>query len=198
MEPLRAFFEQLAQEWDDLQENNRDEILNQLLSPFDHLIRPCFSMLEVGTGTGAMIPILSSRYPSLQITSIDLATAMLTRARQRCENARLVQANVHHLPFTDHRFDIVLCHNSFPHFWQKEKALIEIKRVLRAKGILLILHEQSRDFVNHIHQNSEADIIHQDILPEGVLLQEMLETCGYQALNIEDNLSHYTVSSRVR
>ncbi len=198
MDPLRAFFEHLAQEWDTLQESNRDEILNQLLQPYDALFHSCDTLLEVGTGTGAMIPILKSRYPGMQITSIDLATAMLSRARQRYRDAFLVQANVHHLPIIDGHFSAVLCHNSFPHFWYKTEALRELRRILQPKGLLFILHEQTRDFVNQIHQNADADIIHQDILPTGAILEEMLEITGYHALSIEDNHLHYTVSARVR
>ncbi|MBN2007017.1 MAG: hypothetical protein JXA21_26945 [Anaerolineae bacterium] len=41
-----------------------------------------------------------------------------------------MQTDVHHLPCATHRavFDVVVCHNSFPHFAQIPLALREVRR----------------------------------------------------------------------
>ena len=83
-------------------------------------------ILEVGTGTGGLLPVLKQHNPSAGITQIDFANAMLVRAQVNRNGDQLVQADVHQLPFAPFTFDLVICHNSFPHFRQKLSALVSI------------------------------------------------------------------------
>ena len=152
MNDLRAYFEELAQRWDGLQPPERQERLRRLLAPFAPLLRTCGAILEVGTGTGALIPCLRGWAPGACLVSIDLAGQMLRRARQRCPGASVVLADVHHPPFGVPGFDLVVCHSSFPHFADKPAALNQLARVLRPGGHLLILHDISRERVNAIHR----------------------------------------------
>lgn len=198
MEPLREFFERLALEWDSSQPPDREKVLHQLLEPFDREISACDSILDVGTGTGMIIPVLKRRYPGGDVTSIDLAIEMLARAQRREPGARLVQADVHTLPFWDESFSAVICHNSFPHFTRKEAVLVELKRVLKPGGRLFILHDLSREKVNAIHQNARSKVIHQDTLPEGQAICQMLERTGFRPLCVEDNETHYVITAQVR
>ena len=123
MDELRTFFENLAREWDKQQPLDRGMVLKQLLTPFRWVLKHANTFLEVGTGTGALIPFLRDWAPDAYLISIDLAGEMLQRALQRCPDAIVVQADVHHLPFVAHGFDLVVCHNSFPHFVDKPAAL---------------------------------------------------------------------------
>lgn len=191
MNHLRAFFENLAREWDLSQPPDRDLILNRLLEPFDQALVQSQSILDVGTGTGAMIPIQYHRYPASPIISVDLAGNMLRLAKRKAPDACLTQADVHALPFRDRNFSCVICHNSFPHFWPKDQALVEIWRGLQVGGNLLILHDISREKVNAIHRNAQVKIIHHDLLPEGNILGQMLSRAGYQLLSLEEDDTHY-------
>lgn len=193
MHRLRAFFEQLALEWDGQQPLDRDATLNRLLQPFDAYFHG--AVLDVGTGTGALIPILQARYPGCRIVSLDLATEMLRRARRRCLQASLVQADVHALPLRANAFHTVVCHNSFPHFWYKQAALGELHRVTAPGGRLLILHDLSRKEVNAIHGGAQAEVIHQDLLPPGAELAGWLEESGFRPDVVEDCASHYIVTA---
>ena len=58
MDPLREFFELLAPKWDAAQPEGREEILNGLFIPFDEVLLKSPTILDVGTGTGSIIPIL--------------------------------------------------------------------------------------------------------------------------------------------
>lgn len=200
MSDLRDYFEQLAQSWDDLQPANRVEVLSQLLTPFESPLSSTQAILEVGTGTGALRIPLQERAPSATIVSIDLARAMLQRARQRCPTAILVQADVHHLPFrfTPPRhsgFDLVVCHNSFPHFADKPAALAELARILRPGGNLLILHDLSREEVNAIH-GAGGEAIQKDLLPPGSEVARMLKEARFTRVQVEDTEERYVVSGR--
>jgi len=196
VDSLRAFFESLAIEWDAQQPSNRGEVLRQILVPFDAELRAANAILEVGTGTGALIPQLRARAPAAHLVSIDLAEAMLQRARKRCPDASLIQCDVHRLPFSSvsiglGAFDLVICHNSFPHFVEPPVAIAEFVRVLRRDGCLLIMHDMGRDQVNAIHRESHTSVIHNDLLPPGEELAKMLENVGFEIINYEDSESRY-------
>jgi len=190
----RQFFEHLAQEWDDRQPADRQVILDQLVSRVRHYLQDGGLLLEVGTGTGGLIPVLQKHFPKSMIISIDFASAMLLRAQKL--NGCVVQVDVHHLSFPDRYFSSVICHNSFPHFKDKLHSLREIKRVLQPRGSLLIMHELSRERVNHIHQTARAVEIHQDLLPPGDELAGWLLQAGFQPTIIEDAQDHYVACAR--
>jgi ubiquinone/menaquinone biosynthesis C-methylase UbiE len=200
MSDLRDYFEELAQSWDDLQPANRGEVLSQLLAPFESLLNSSQAILEVGTGTGALRIPLQQRAPRAGIISIDLAGAMLQRAHRRCPTAILIQADVHHLPFRfavppHSGFDLVVCHNSFPHFADKPAALAELARILRPGASLLILHDLSRKEVNTIHgQGGEA--IRDDLLPPGAQTGRILNEAGFAHVEVEDTEERYVVTGR--
>jgi len=190
---LRAYFEDLAGRWDSFQSSNREEVLRRLLLPLAPLLGVSGAILEVGTGTGALIPCLRAASPTAGLISIDLAGEMVRRARQRCPDAAVVQADAHRLPFAAPRFDLVVCHNSFPHFADKPAALHDLARVLRPGGHLLILHDASRHKVNTVHSGG-GEAIRNDLLPPGEETGYMLVRAGFTDVKIEDTKDHYVVS----
>ena len=182
-------------EWDDRQPLERQAKLEQLLSRFDADFQTAGWVLEVGTGTGGLLPLLKKHYPKPGIIQIDFANAMLVRAKKNHKGDQLVQADVHELPFPDEKFSFVICHNSFPHFKEKVIALREMRRVLQVGGTLLILHELSREKVNDIHRHALAEEIHQDLLPTGDEMRMLLLQSGYNPILIEDHPDHYVVTA---
>jgi ubiquinone/menaquinone biosynthesis C-methylase UbiE len=192
---LRAYFEDLAGRWDSLQPPNRDEVLRRLLKPFAPLLARSEAILEVGTGTGALIACLREHAPGARVVSIDLAGEMLRRARQRCPDAAAVQADVHCPPFATPCFDLVICHNSFPHFADKPAALRSLAHLLRPGGHLFILHDLSREKVNAIHSSGGA-AIQNDLLPPGEETGHMLMQAGFVGVRVEDTDERYVVVGR--
>lgn len=197
MESLRQFFEDLSIEWDDRQPAGRDQLLHDLLAPYDPFFSQCRTILEVGTGTGALIPILRHRYPAANVVSLDFAHHMLTKAEKRQPDAALIQADIHQLPLVSGQFDGLICHNALPHFWWMEEALAEMKRALRAPGHLLIFHDISRDHVNAVHQRARNPIVHGDLLPEGLRLAKMLKTTGLIPLQVTDLSDRYIIYAKL-
>ncbi len=123
MDAWRLFFEHLAAEWDARQPADREEKLDQLITAFDGPITAAKTILDVGTGTGGLLPILRKHNPAAKIIQVDFASAMLLRAQANRNGDQLVQADAHQLPFGPGSFDVVVCHNSFPHFRYKKQAL---------------------------------------------------------------------------
>ncbi len=125
-----------------------DEALRQMIAPFAGIIGSAQAVLEIGTGTGALIPHLNHCAPGVKVISIDLAHGMLRQARQRCPTGWLAEADVRYLPFASGArspFDVIVCHNSFPHFADRQRALSEMQRVLRPGGQLWISWQPRAD-----------------------------------------------------
>lgn len=196
MDAWRLFFEHLAAEWDARQPADREEKLDQLVTSFDGLIMAAGTILEVGTGTGGLLPILRKHNPAAKIIQVDFANAMLMRAQTNCNGNLLVQADAHQLPFVSGLFDVVICHNSFPHFRYKEHALQSLRSVLRSDGQLLILHEISREKVNEVHRRAAAVEIHQDLLPENDEMHQLLAGGGFSEIQIDDSLNRYAAVAK--
>ena len=197
MDSFRQFFEDLSVEWDARQPEGRDQLLHDLLAPYDPFFSQCRTILEVGTGTGALIPILQQRYPDAKVVSLDIAHKMLTKAGKRQPEADLIQADIHHLPLATGGFDALICHNAFPHFWWMDQALTEMKRALKAPGHLLIFHDISREHVNAVHQRAHNPIIHDDLLPEGLRLAKLLKSTGFLPLQVTDLSDRYIIYAKL-
>jgi demethylmenaquinone methyltransferase/2-methoxy-6-polyprenyl-1,4-benzoquinol methylase len=187
---IRRYFEAHARDWDERMPPNYSEVLVDFIHSFAAEFRAAAVTLEVGTGTGALIPVLRTLAPDSHLVSVDFAYGMVSQAQKRIPGACLLQADVHDLPIVSGWVDLVICHNSFPHFEDKPRALREIRRVLRPAGKLMILHNNPREVVNAIHQRIGPPIAG-DLLPTGDAMQALLIDSGFSAVQVEDSSQHY-------
>lgn len=93
------------------------------------------NILDVGCGTGITLNSLQQ----IGCTNLQGVDDNIT-AIEYCNNKTLPiqQANVYKLPFGDGCFDVVLAMDVMEHVQDEQKALYEIKRVLKDDGLLLI------------------------------------------------------------
>jgi SAM-dependent methyltransferase len=101
-------------------------------------------ILDVGCGTGALTPELHSTIHG-SVIGLDLSYPNLAFAKNSSPQGLYTQGNAYDLPFPSNSFDTCLCH--FLLLWLSEplKALVEMARVLRQSGYLLILAEPDYD-----------------------------------------------------
>ncbi len=94
-------------------------------------------VLEVATGTGL---IAKNIYPFAEHTeATDYSAEMIRRAKQGCSSAKLhfsVQ-DMFNLLYADKSFDVVIISNALHIVPSPEKALAEIRRVLKNDGVLI-------------------------------------------------------------
>lgn len=98
---------------------------------------PPGEVLVAGIGTGLDIPHLPVQH---RYTGIDLTRAMLAKAQRRIggRHVRLVQGDVHRLPFPDAHFDSVVLHLILAVVPCPEACLAEAARVLKPGGRVLV------------------------------------------------------------
>lgn len=100
-------------------------------------IRKQDTVLEIGCGTGVFTQQLRKLCRS--ITAVDLSPNMVEQARRRNPGLAIRVASAERLPFTKGTFDAIVCINSFSYILHQQRALREIRRVLKRKGALLII-----------------------------------------------------------
>jgi ubiquinone/menaquinone biosynthesis C-methylase UbiE len=112
---------------------------------------PNFSLLDAGCGTGGMLKVVRERFPAAKLTGLDQSTHALELTAARNTGAQLVPGNVHHLPFPEGSFDVVLSLDVLSSIGSNPlSALREASRVLRPGGTL-ILNVAALEFLKGEH-----------------------------------------------
>jgi len=95
-------------------------------------------ILDIGCGNARNLkPFIEKGF---ECTGIDSSKELITIAKEQVHDAKLLQATATKLPFPDKSFDYVICLAVLHHLKPKdhEKAVKEIKRVLKPEGIAAI------------------------------------------------------------
>ncbi len=100
-------------------------------------------VLDVGCGTGLFAERMRQSLPNAQIVGVDLVEGMLSKGhdrwRKHAAHVAPVQGDSERLPFATGSFDVVTCANSFHHYPHQDRAVKEMKRVLRPGGRLILV-----------------------------------------------------------
>ncbi|MGH9317424.1 MAG: class I SAM-dependent methyltransferase [Thermoanaerobaculia bacterium] len=115
---------------------------------FRHHIRSASRILDCGCGPGSITVGLAQWAPDGETVGIDLGAEQLDGARALArelgvKNVAFRQGSIFDLPFADDSFDVVFSQTVLFHVSDPEKALAEIKRVLRPGGLVAL-----RDAIN--------------------------------------------------
>ena len=104
------------------------------------LLRPVVrqkTVLELATGTGLIAKHIV-RYAD-HIAATDASQKMIEQAKQGVKSTKLYFSvqDMFHLPYADQSFDVVIVSNALHIVPEPEKALSEIRRVLKDDGVLV-------------------------------------------------------------
>ena len=94
-------------------------------------------VLELATGTGLIAKHIVRSADHIEAT--DASQEMIEQAKQGVKSTKLhfsVQ-DMFHLPYADQSFDVVIVSNALHIVPEQERALVEIRRVLKEGGILI-------------------------------------------------------------
>lgn len=100
------------------------------------LLKPKQTFLDAGCGTGRLARRMRLIEPSLRISLLDAAPAMLRSARSI--PARRVHGSLETLPFADGSFDLTVCAWAIEATMNEQDAVVELLRVTRTGGHLCI------------------------------------------------------------
>ncbi|MBE9053190.1 methyltransferase domain-containing protein [Nostocales cyanobacterium LEGE 11386] len=144
---VREQYNQMATFYD---QRWRSYITNTLsfLKTWAH-ISPTAKVLDVACGTGEFERLILTENPEQQIIGVDISDEMLAIAQKKCclyPHVSFQVASVLALPFANNSFDVIVSANSFHYFDDPLAALVEMKRVLKPDGTVVIL-DWCRDYL---------------------------------------------------
>jgi ubiquinone/menaquinone biosynthesis C-methylase UbiE len=190
---LQEYFDQLAPTWDKEFTQERLKSLGNIVKELG--IRPGYHVLDIGSGTGVLLPFLIAELGGEgKIVALDFSAEMLGQAQAKNlpPIVRFAQADVAAIPLDDNSVDVAICNSAFPHFTDKVKALKEIARVLRNNGRLVICHTMSREMLNRLHQ-SIGGAVANDLLPGEFEMRGLIKQAGLRITHFEDSPQRYLV-----
>ncbi len=107
-------------------------------------LTPGMTVLDIGPGKGSYTLATAERVrPGGTVYAVDIQEAVIRRLQHRLGKERVIniipqREDVYHLSFTDESFDRVLMVACLPEIPEKDKALREIRRVLKPEGLLCL------------------------------------------------------------
>lgn len=190
---IRSFFDKHAPGWDSTIPAEcvarAEEIIAEL--PIGRGER----VLDVGCGTGVLFPMLRSKIgDNGVIVAADLSFLMLRQAREKMRGQKtlLLQADTADAPLAPASFDWVVAYSVFPHFLDQQQAVVELARVLKPGGRLVICHSRSREDINAFHR-TVGDVVGGHELPDDDTMRELIRNAGLRLISIESLPDRYVV-----
>ena len=104
-------------------------------------LRPGMTLLDCGCGSGSITVGLAVAVAPCLVTGVDIAEVEIERARERAAgtgvtNAHFVAGTLYALDFPDDSFDALFSHNVLEHMHEPQRALREMRRVLKSGGVI--------------------------------------------------------------
>ncbi len=195
-ENRREFFNKSAHTWDKTFSNTKlTDFLTELLPKFGIVAGQ--KVLDIGTGTGILIPFLLDAVGSNgHVTAVDFAEKMVEICKTKYANhpnLTVMVQNAENLQFPKKSFEVVTCFGLFPHLENKELALNQINCVLKPGGKLVIAHALSSHEIEHHHRN--VPVVSHDVLPTAQEMCKMLRQAGFENIEITDEPGCYLCRS---
>jgi len=107
-------------------------------------LAPGQSLLDVGCGPGTITLDLAQRVAPGRVVGIDASAEVIAQAAEQAAgaaatdgvNLRFEAADMYDLPFADGEFDVVHAHQVLQHLHDPVAALVELRRVCAATGVV--------------------------------------------------------------
>ncbi|MGI6577982.1 MAG: class I SAM-dependent methyltransferase [Eubacteriales bacterium] len=188
----RDYFNSVAENWDQIVNHDPGKIEGILTLAG---VKEGDIVLDVGTGTGVLIPYLYKRISDTgKIVAVDVADKMIEVAKRKYPypNVSFVVGDAQDIEAGKGSLDFVICYSMFPHFSDKRAAVINLSRYLRKGGRLVIAHSQSRQAINDLHQNASEEV-RNDRLPSADVLREYYFEAGLDVVEVVDSDEMFVV-----
>ena len=113
------------------------EVGRRMIERLDLLKFKPSNILDLGSGTGYLAELLLSKFPTSNITCLDLAENMLLECREKIPNSNLIVSDIESMPFGPESFDLII--SSFTLHWceEIEKIFYDIRKSLKNDGIFM-------------------------------------------------------------
>ncbi|MHC4696494.1 MAG: ArsR/SmtB family transcription factor [Planctomycetota bacterium] len=140
------FFTQVGRHWDSLREEAFGATFH--LEAVLALLPADWTVADVGTGTGYLLPALASHFD--QVIGVDPVEEMLEAARHRVQtdalgNVKLRQGDLSRLPVQGGAVDLAVAMLVLHHVPSPQEAVAEMCRIVRDNGRILIVEQTAHE-----------------------------------------------------
>jgi ubiquinone/menaquinone biosynthesis C-methylase UbiE len=161
-------------------------------------IREGSRVVEPGCGTGRLTLLIAERIsPGGLILANDISPKMVEKAIKRLRgssNVRLTWGTIEDAKLEHASFDAVICHNVFPHFDDKAKAVSRLRSALKPSGVFVVSHFMSSAGINDLHRKTNPAVA-QDNLPTGDEMRKMFKSSGMNVEFVHDDENGYLLKA---
>lgn len=196
-EQRTSFFNGLANSWDEKCPSPSSDRLDSIVE-LAHLHNGNFSVLDVGCGTGALVPsLLKVIGTDGQIVAIDPAKEMLVELERKYSDKRIQTKceTLEDCSMGTSSIDAIFCFSCFPHIGDKQQALLNSARMLKINGLLVIAHVSSRDEINAFHKSCSEPVCN-DFLPDKLEMTALLVKAGFVIEHFIDEPGRYELVAK--
>ena len=103
------------------------------------------TILDVGVGNGASSKYLKKHFPNSQVLGIDISTTAIRAAERLAESGLSFEVkNVENTNLPVEKFDLITAFQTHFHWSNLTQAFLELKRILKPDGIILLACEWSK------------------------------------------------------
>lgn len=157
-------------------------------------LREGMRVIEPGCGTGRLTAILAELVGRNGfVLASDISPNMIEAARRRIgsrDNVSLEHVAIESYQIDPKSFDVVICHNVFPHFDHKPAAVAHLASALRTAGKLIVFHFMNSAGVNDLHRKAHPSVL-TDLLPSESEMRQIFLAAGLEIELLKDDDSGY-------
>ena len=149
MDKVVAYFNEHAGTWDENGCSGESRVQGAVLSLVD--LKPGDSVLDLGCGTGVMIPFyLAAKAGKIVAVDVSEKFGSEPSVELRASDALLLDEG--------ERFDAVVIYNAYPHFFEKAALVEKVYRLVKTGGRFVIAHGSGKDVINRHHEAVAAGV----------------------------------------
>jgi ubiquinone/menaquinone biosynthesis C-methylase UbiE len=154
------------------------------------------TVLDVGSGTGILIPIIK-KYEPRWIYACDLSAAMLEQLNsKRYPDVETILADVRDLNLPGSSIDVVFINACYGNIVDKPGAFSNLSRMMKPQGRMVISHPLGKSFIRSMRERASFPL---DAFPEKPEAESLFRPFGFGIETFIDEPSLYIlVASKCR
>ncbi|MCJ7538870.1 MAG: methyltransferase domain-containing protein [Desulfobacterales bacterium] len=134
------------------------------------------TILDVGSGTGILIPIIKKYKPG-SIYACDLSRRMIEQLKENYPYVKTIMADVRDLKLPKGSIDAAFINACYPNIVDKAVAFSNISRMMKAKGRIVISHPLGKAFILSLKNGAPFPL---DEFPEKSEAGALLKPFGFE------------------